>query len=228
MFRWLIPAMALCLAACSTYTSVPFEREAANVQALTLTDDMLPDAPTLTMRDTVGSALGIVGALADAGVASRRRAILAEAMRAADYDANTLFQDKVAEAIAAQGYDVAVLDVNRPDTDVLKHPPDAFGGDALLDVAVTDYGFMSPGLGRPWRPSFTVKLRLVDAAGTVLMDNRLEHNPAHATRGALRVPPVGTIWFETFDAMRDDPDRALAAMDEAMALVAATIAETLG
>ena len=68
------------------------------------------------------------------------------------------------------------------------------GADAYLDIVITQYGYLSPGAGQPFRPHASAVVKLISAADKL-------HNARSIRRDLAR---VGDRVFERFTASRED------------------------
>ncbi|WP_242913789.1 hypothetical protein [Brevundimonas pishanensis] len=231
MLRQLAAIAALItLSACATpYVATPYERTQHNIRQVSLIDDSLPEDAIAFEVASVGSNFGLIGALVDAGIQASRRNAVNEALDSVSFDAETMLEQRLSSSLANLGYSVAPLTENtRTKYDFLKEYPDSATADALLDVAVQHYGYLSSGAGQPFRPSVAAKVRLVKASDkSTIMENIIYYNVLHAPDGTITLPPNPEYEFQNRDALLEDPQRLADGISDALNQVVATTVRLL-
>lgn len=229
----LISSVALLASACaSTYEPIPFDRTAAGVKSIAVMDDALPEKPTVYMAATVGSNLGLLGALVDGSVQSSRQKKMLEIFDGQGVDAENVLEQRLMANLKEKGYDVSMMDTGERDNRKLLKDYDGMGNgtDALLDVVSGGYGYVSAGLKKPWRPSAHFKVRMIDPqTGDILMENYIAYNPLgftgqEAKVGAITITPDPVYAFTKMEDMEADPEKTTAGIVAALESVADTMA----
>jgi hypothetical protein len=223
---------ALCLSACaSPYVGKPYDRASAGVKSIALVDDSAPDKASAYEVASVGSNFGLIGALVDAGIQTSRRDAVNEALAGAGFDAEARLKELVVSRLTADGYTVRPL-ANGPRNakrEFLVTYPGAAGEDAYLDLTVINFGYLSAGAGKPFRPTVFANVRLVSARDTkkVLMENRIIYNAMLPQQGVITLTADPQYAFNNRAALLEDPKRLAAGIDEALSQVAGTVAQLL-
>ena len=229
--RVLVAAMAMTVAACaSPYVATPYDRSTASVQSISLIDDSVPDKAVAYEVASVGGNFGLIGALVDAGIQAERQGAVNEALAGLGFDAEAALEARLIAALGEQGYTAATLDgVERAKRDFLETYPDAQAGvDGYLDIAITQYGYMSSGAGQPFRPTVWAKVKLVKVSdGSVLMENIILYNPLNGADGVVTLPPNPDYAFKNRSELLENPDRLAAGIEDALNQVADTAARLL-
>ena len=233
MFRKIIGIVAiLSLGACaSPYVAKPYDRAGANVQSIAVVDDSLPERAIAFEVASTGSSFGLIGALVDAGIQSSRQDAVNEALNGVSFNAEQVMETRIASALSREGYTVAVMDNGvRPKRDVLATYPTAPAeADAYLDIVVTQYGYLSPGAGQPFRPHAAAVVKLVSVADgtTVLAENIVTYNPIGTPQGIVTITPNGDYIFRNRGELLADPQRLADGLTDALNQVADTAAQLL-
>jgi hypothetical protein len=229
--RVLVAAMAMTLAACaSPYVATPYDRASSSVQSIALIDDSVPEKAIAYEVASVGGNFGLIGALIDAGIQAERQGAVNEALTGLGFDAESKLEARVIAALAEQGYTAATLAAaDRTKRDFLEVYPGAPADvDGYLDLAVTQYGYMSSGAGQPFRPTVWAKVKLVKVSdGSILMENIILYNPLNAVEGVVTLPPNPDYAFKNRSELLEDPDRLAAGIEDALNQVADTAARLL-
>ncbi|MEM8988085.1 MAG: hypothetical protein AAGC95_15315 [Pseudomonadota bacterium] len=215
---------------CETYTPIPFDRQAAGVENISMPGDILPDTAVVGQAASVGSSFGLIGALVDAGIQSNRQGRVKELFETHRYNPEASFTDKITSAVEERGFTLSVLNTERQKRDFLEtYPASPAPVDAYLDIVALNYGFASAGVGVTWRPYITTKVKLVSAQDqSVLMDNQIIYNPIGATaKGIITISADPQYGFRDVNAMEADPERAMKGLDDAFEKVAETVATLL-
>lgn len=236
MYKNLLLSGAVCLglgACASTYEPIPYDRPTADVQSLAVMDDALPEKPTVYMAATVGSNFGLIGALIDSGVASSRKKKMLAIFDSQDVDVENVLEEALVANLTESGYEVSMMDDTvRENRKLMKSYDDmSTDADAYLDVVSGGYGYVSAGIGSPWRPSAHFKIRMVDSdTQDILMENYIAYNPLNyagqqAAGGAITLTPNPEYAFEKMEDMEAAPDLTTEGIVDALQQVADTMAK---
>ena len=218
------------LSACVTpYTPTPYDRDLASVETIAVIDDMLPVRPTVTQAASAGASFGLVGALIDAGVDANREGRFKEMLAEQEFEPTSFFKTALTERIVENGYAVELIAHEREKPGVLEsYEGLVSNADAYLDIAATSYGYLSSGAGQPWRPSFVCEVQLVSRSdGAILMKNAIVYNPISAREGVIQLTPDPAYNFRNIKEIEENPEKAVAGLEDAMLKVADTIATLL-
>ncbi|MEM0929783.1 MAG: hypothetical protein AAGI89_10890 [Pseudomonadota bacterium] len=188
--------------------ATPYERDRAGVDDVGLLDDSMPDQPRVGQAASAGSSFGLIGALVDAGVQANRQSRINKLVEENPVDAEAMLEKAITEKLGALGYNVSLIELPEEEREK-RELLESYDGlttsepvEAYLDLVTTAFGYLSSGVGKPWRPTVNVDVRLVSVDdGEVLMENKLSYNPLAAKRGwsiLLRTLPTtsvtSTIW----------------------------------
>lgn len=233
MFRKILGAVAvLSVGACaSPYVATPYDREAHGIEVIALVDDSVPPEPIAYEVASAGANFGLIGALVDAGIQASRQDAVKDALEAHGFDAEAVLEARMARALEAQGYDVAVLpgsDRQRRDF-LVTYPGAPEGTQAYLDLVVTQYGYLSAGAFQPFRPHVgaTARLVSVEDPSVVLMENVIILNGMNVPEGVITLSANPEYVFQNREAMLADPARLAAGIEDALNQVADTAAQLL-
>ncbi|MDB5459295.1 MAG: hypothetical protein JWO72_1036 [Caulobacteraceae bacterium] len=223
---------ALSLSACATpYVGKPYDHASNGVHSIGLASDAVPKKPIAYEAASVGSNFGLIGALVDAGIQANRADEVNKALVGDGFNAESKLQGRIITALGSQGYTVKPLDTgDRAKREfVTAYPSTPEPVDAYLDVVVIDYGYLSAGAFKPFRPTLTAKVRLVSAKDTskTLMENTIAYNDIAPTRGVITLTPNPTYAFKNRTDMLSDPKRLEAGLEDALYQVADTVAQLL-
>lgn len=227
MKKTFVALSALLLSACGAapYVGVPYAAPAEPLTSVGIVDDSLADQADAREAASVLGNFGLIGALISEVDQANRKNKVNDALATIDYTAEDNFEGFLVAALAEQGVTAAVVDgPDREKREFLKEYPAAPAGvQALLDVAVTYYGYTNAG-GTTWRPTVAADVRLVDALdNSTLLENRLLYNGVGAQEGVITISPNPEYAFDNRDQMAEDPERLAAGIDEALREIAATI-----
>jgi hypothetical protein len=191
----------------------------------------MPPKPIAYEVASVGSNFGLVGALVDASIQTSRADAVNTALIGAGFNAESDLQARIISALGSQGYKVKPLDssirTKREFDTAYPSPPEPV--DAYLDVVVIDYGYLSAGAFKPFRPTLMAKVRLVSAKDTskILMENTIAYNNMTPTNGIITLTPNPTYAFKNRADLLADPRRLEAGLDDALGQLADTVAQLL-
>lgn len=224
----LLTALMTLLVACAGKPGIPYDRQASSyVKRIGIAGPVFPEGASVQLAASAGASFGLIGALVDAGIQDGRENRFDKVVKAQNFDARNTFVEGLTAALAAQGYEVAFITPKRESktdfaktyTNVAAKPVDAY-----LDVVVYDYGYMSPGYSAPYRPSVRTKVRLVSARdNSVLMEDRVDFNPAYRTEKAVVVAPDPAVSFQSSDDLTGNGPQAVKALGDALTKTAVTI-----
>ncbi|MBC6983154.1 hypothetical protein [Caulobacter sp. 17J80-11] len=228
MHKVLVAAgLAVSLSACaSTYVGKPYDRAAANVQSIGIADDALPEKATASEVASVGSNFGLVGALANAAIQQSREKAINDALAGAGFDAEARLEQRVITSLDAQGYRAKVEQnaVRQKRVYLASYNSAGDKPDAYLDIVVTNYGYLSAGVGQPWRPTVAATVRLVSASDSskVLMENQIVYNGMYPQKGVITLSANPEYAFLDREDMLADPARLAGGIEDALNKVADT------
>lgn len=225
-------AAALTLAGCANYHEVPFDRQAAAIKSIGLLTPQFPSEPRIQLASSVGQSFGLIGAIVDSGMESKRDSGFQTLLLQQSFSAQATLTDALTSALRAEGYDVASVPVSRAEPGYLKAYPTNAGPrvDAYLDIVVDNYGYLAAGISdaTPYRPHFWVSARLVRASdAAVLMRATLVYNYVGPSENYITLAPDPAYVFVNFDALMADPPQSTKGLREAIGQSAATLASLL-
>jgi hypothetical protein len=218
-------ALGLVLSGCATLPEIPYDRQTAGeIKTIGVLTPRFPDDAHVVLATTVGQSFGLIGALVDAGMQAERDNAFEAMLKPAHFSAHDEFMARLTHGLEAEGYTLSTVDVPRPKTDFLKPYPTGHAVDAYLDVVVLGYGYIAAGIGdaTPYRPYFSLKVRLVRASDSaVLMQDVVVYNPYNIQGGAqgahaVTVSPDPQYVFVDFKTFKANPDRAIKGMQDAV------------
>jgi len=225
--------LCLCLGACATeYVGTPFDHASNNgVKSIGLAGGALPEKAMAYEVASVGSNFGLVGALVDAGIQADRANAVNAALTSDGFNGERELQSRIIAALAAQGYTVKAVDTGaRAKREFLAAYPTAGAPvDAYLDVVVQQYGYLSAGAFKPFRPTLVAKVRLVSAQdpSKTLMENTITYNAMYPTKGAITLSPNPDFAFKNRTELLADPKRLEGGLDDALDQTVKTVAQLL-
>ena len=233
-FRWGAMAVLLWLTACAT-PPIPYDRQAGGgVQTIGLLTPHMPETATVFVWGSPGRMFGLVGALAEAAAQSAREGRVKTALEGQQFQARPVFEAALAEALAAQGYLVVPVAMERPKKDYLdRHDGLPGGPEAWLDCYFVEWGYIAVGSGdeTPYRPYLNTTCRLARARdGAVLMRDRVIYNwfiNRDPPVAVVTIPPDPQYSFTTSDDLVGDPARAVAGITAALRAAARAVGTVL-
>jgi hypothetical protein len=202
-------ALAASLGACaSAYVGTPYERASTTIHRIAIADDSVPPKLTAWEVASAGSNFGLIGALVDSGIQTDREHDLTEALASAGFDAETTFENRLMETLTSEGYEARVQ--AGPDRErrvyLASYSGAPEGTDAYLDIVITNYGYLSAGIGQPWRPTASAMVRLVRASdNTTLMENQIVYNAMYVRAGVITISANPAYAFQNREAMVSNP-----------------------
>ena len=218
-------SVAIWASACVTVPEVAYDRSTAAVQTIVLVEPGFPvktQAPDAgNTAASAGSALGLVGALVGAAIEasamSNRENTLEKIVTEKQFDARESFKQELSAALKAEGYRVIYLSSTEPDR--TQHLPElpsvADDADAILDVVVTSYGYLTT--GKEWRPHLHSKIILTRVGdNSVLMQNLVNYNDLLVQGTQISISPSPEYAFSDIENMEADADTVVAGLQEAV------------
>ena len=222
----LAAGLAASVAACaSPYVGKPYDRATAQVTTIEVVDDAAPPNATAWEVASAGSNFGLIGAIADAGITASREKAINDALGGVGFDAEAKLEQRISRKLGGEGYTVSVgSGGERKKRVFLKTYASTTGKpDAYLDIVVTNYGYLSAGMGQPWRPTASATVRLVRASdNVVLMENQIVYNAMYVQQGVITLTPNPEFAFKNREDMVSDPARLAAGIEDALDQVADT------
>ncbi len=217
-----VGALAAMLCACATQPEIPFDKtQASHLKTIGIVTPSMPDKPTVWLASDVGQSFGLIGALVDAGIQAHRDAVLWNAIDGVRNPPRTAFVNALEASLRRQGFDVKMIEAQRPDGHYLKTYPRTHDPiDAYLDVTFIGggYGYVAAAMGKatPYRPFVYLHCRLVRASdGATLMQDAVFDNAIGAPKDTVTISANPTYQFTDFAAMRSHPQDARNGMDDA-------------
>lgn len=216
-------AALVALSGCAGQTEIPYDKTSeTGIKTIgVLTADM-PAEPSIRLASDIGQSFGLIGALVDAGLESKRNSTVASMMSRAGFVPRDAFQAALVASLQSHGFTAQVIPVTRADAGYLKQYPAAGDSkvDAYLDVSFIGigYGYIAAGIGSetPYRPFVYLHCKLVRASDSaVLMQDGVLYDPVTnnavvAREKDVTLSPDPTYTFTNFDAMTADPKRVVA------------------
>jgi len=217
--RMFVLGAAATLASCAT-KPIALDRQAlASIHSVALPTPGFPNQPGVAVLNGVATRLpgvfGLIGAVATATTMSHRQDALVAIFAEKGFNGEAYFNEGLKQRLAARRLTPSPMPADPRRDDFLAAYPSFANDGALLDVVVTGYGLMAydDSDASPYRPAVGLKIRLVAADKSVLMQDTL-------TNLGIQVDPQSpndapTAAFTTFGDVRNNPDGAVAAMKQA-------------
>lgn len=216
-------AMALALSACAQIPQIPYDRMlAGNIKSVAIPTPGMPKDAAVVLATSAGQSFGLVGAIVDASLQAARDSRFHTMLVERKFSPQEAFLTQLKDRLQTNGYAVSSLAVSRPPAAFIAKYPAEPGVDAFLDLVVTNYGYISAGIGgsTPYRPQFLVKVRLVRATDSaVLMQDTVVYNavlPVNSSEKAITISPSPEFEFGTFDMLQAQPDVAVKGLQDAV------------
>lgn len=225
-------ALVLLVAGCAI-KEVPYDREmAGGIERIGMVTPRFPGGPVILLASSPAQSFGLIGALVTVGVMEDRKARFQAVMQGQNFTADDALAQTFGAALEARGYKVSRVATRREKADFLTEYPTDRGDkvDAYLDLVVLNYGYMSAGIGsdQPWRPSYTIRVRLVRARdSSVLMQDTLVYNPLGTPKEVVTIAPDPAYRYDNFDTLEKDPEGAVKALRAAFEEGAKTLGTML-
>lgn len=221
-------ASALLLSACQTFPTTAYNKAESNVRSVSLAPMGIPEKPAVRILASVGANFGLIGAAIEESRAAAASKELQEIFAQSNYDYRKDLQDSLALAFSEISLPVNTAPGERPEKEQLKFlsacpaTPDA---DACLDVFLTYFGYMSAGATTDYIPTVHMTAKLVRLSDrTTLFQDQVQYN-ALAGSKAIVVQPSDEYRFKDRDAMKADPQRVTAGIQQAVRAVTSELAK---
>lgn len=226
MKKTFVALSALMVAACAKpYVGIPYTAPAEPLDTIGIVDDSLGEEAGAREAASALGNFGLIGALISEVDQNNRKNKVNDALRSVDYTAETNFEGFLVAQLAERGVSAAVIESGEREKRKFleEYPAAPEGVQALLDVAITYYGYTNAG-GTMWRPTVAADVRLVDAIdGSTLLENKVLYNGVGAQEGVITISPNPDYAYGNRDEMVADPERLAEGIDVALKEVAATI-----
>jgi hypothetical protein len=217
-------AVGLFLSACAGLQEVPYDRmSSGQIKTIGIVTPSAPKGASVILATSVGQSFGLVGALVDAGLQSNRETHFKSILDKEQFSAQEAFIGRLRQQLEMRGYGVADISAPRPSSKFLDKYPENPGVDAYLDIVVSNYGYISAGIGNstPYRPHFFLQVRLVQAkTSQVLMQDVVFYNPvgpfAAGNQKMVTIAPASSYNFVDFDRLEADPHLAVEGLRDAV------------
>lgn len=218
-----ITASFLMLAGCIS-DEIPFDKASAGIKTIALPTPSISNKPDIALASSIGQSFGLVGALVDVTLKSKRDDQFSAVLKAHDFDVVQVFDGALSDDLTKLGYTVIPVTVPRAGGEFLKTAPQANPpADAYLDIVISNWGYTAAGISAnaPYRPAITLKAKLVRSSDqAVLMQDTIMLNPLQPSKKIIDLSPDPRYSFTDFDALMASPDEAVAGERGAMAEVA--------
>lgn len=229
MGRWLC-WIVLVVCGCTTVAHQPYN-QAANTQLkrIGLVAVSNPAQYSVNVVFQPGASLGVIGVLLMAGDLGNKSKAFTQQQVDKYLRLGPELTAALAEELAAAGsFQVVAVDGGTAArTGFLKQYPPV-ECDAYLDVVIRRAGYWAQYSSSPLLPTMFVPVRLVDArAKTVLFSKEVFLTDGHVPDGATQVYPDANFAFESFAALKADPERAGEGLKQAARMVARQIVSDL-
>lgn len=204
-----VPALAGCVA-----KPIILDRQAAaNIKRIGLPTIGMPTSPTVTVINAVSNQLGVIGLIAGATVRSNRRDALSRILASRGFDARSLLSAALTTQLTARGMTLVPFPVDPNRSDFLASVPASPAYDAVLDLYVSEYGFvaLSDADADPYRATIQTPVRLVATPGRdILMKDSITISSSDTTATAPK-----KLTFSSFSDIENDPAAGVAALSAA-------------
>jgi hypothetical protein len=208
----------------------PATPAAAHNKVVALAPIGLPGKADVRVIASAGGELGMVGTLVDKTRFASKRAALAKTLSSAGFSLNAEVQGALVTALKGAGFDVRVLDGKREGHEArrwLKTLPPTDGVDFVLDVYITQLGYVAGSESDSYRPAVDLRARFVEPATlNEPYSGELIYNSAlNVTTGskATIIPVDPAYTFKSSSALATDPARTAEALRAALRAVAAEL-----
>ena len=211
--RNLLIAVLPALAGCAAKPIVLDRQSAARIKRIGLPTIGIPSSPTVSVINAVSNQLGLIGLIAGATVRSNRRDSLARLLATRSFDARALLSAALAAQLAARGMTLVPFAADPTRSDFLPAVPDSPAYDAVLDLYISQYGFIarSDADRDPYRATVSAPVRLVATPGhDILMKDIVDISTAEGT-----APNTPKLTFTSFSEVETDPAAGVAALSVA-------------
>lgn len=224
---------SLSLAACvSAPPEIPFERQ-ASLKTIGVIAPVVPKDVTVYLASSPGQSFGIVGALIDAGIQSKRESKFSAVLSSHNFSAEETFLGTLKSELTNRGYTVASVEGKREKPgEFFKTYPKASDTqvDAYLDVLVSNYGYFAAGVTSetPYRPHVALKVRLVRASDqSILMQDSIVYSAMGGGDGVITISPDPAYSYPDSDQLESDGDNSVKGLQIALAKSAESVSALL-
>lgn len=225
-----IVAAFVMLAGCASQPEIPYDHTArAQIKRIGIVTPAFPE-PSVVLVNSIGNGFGLIGAITDSGLQSRRDEALKTMMQEQRFSPPDYFVERLTKGLRAAGYTVAMIPVKRDGSDFIEKYPTNAPVDAYLDLVAVSYGYIANGTGSdtPYRPRFSLRARLVSARdASVLMQDSVLYNPLGTVSDTITIPADPALQFKDFDALAASPAVAVKGLRVATEQSAQTISKLL-
>ena len=212
-------AVVSLLAACQSMPTQGYNKSASNIHSVGIAPLGIPAQPVVQILAPVGANFGLIGGLIEAGRAADASKELQDIFGKTGYDYRKDVADSLSMSLAAASLPVSSIAGERPAKEQFKFLgtcPSAPGADACLDVFVTFFGYMAAGATTDYVPTVKLTARMVrNSDSKLLFQDQVEYNSLAGSK-AIVVQPSDKYRFKDRDAMKADPQRVTAGMQEAV------------
>lgn len=217
----LLAAVAVLVCSCATKPEIPYDRAAANVHSIAVVTPVFPNGASVVLASSVGQSFGLVGALVDAGIRENQESRLKAILNGQNFSARELFMKTLQDGLAADGYSVSAVNVQRPNSRFLEQYPATpeQQPDAYLDIVVNNYGYVSAGVmsDLPYRPQFYTTYRLVSARDkSVLAQDIVWYDAYNNPKNIVTISPAPEYVFDNVGMMEKRPADTVAGLRDAI------------
>jgi hypothetical protein len=211
------------ISGCAGLPEIPYDRmSAGQIRNVGILTPSMPKDASVILASSVGQSFGLVGAIVDAELQANRERHFKTIVTQQKFSIQDTFLDRLKEQLQTRGFMVSAVTVARPSAKFLEKYPTAGDVDAYLDLVVTNYGYVSAGIGSstPYRPLFLMQVRLVNAkTSSVLMQDSILYNPVGPAVGngqkAVTISPAPMYEFPDFDRLEATPQTAVEGLRDA-------------
>ncbi|MBM0107379.1 hypothetical protein JM946_21785 [Steroidobacter sp. S1-65] len=189
----------------------------------------IPEKPAVRILASVGANFGLIGAAIEESRAAAASKELQEIFAQSNYDYRKDLQDSLALSFSEISLPINAASGERPEKEQLKFltscpaaTPDA---DACLDVFLTYFGYMSAGATTDYVPTIHMTAKLVRLSDRATLFQDQVHYNALAGSKAIVVQPAEEYRFKDRDAMKADPQRVTAGIQQAVRAVTNELAK---
>ncbi|HEY5755857.1 MAG TPA: hypothetical protein VIU34_08535 [Steroidobacter sp.] len=207
------------LSACQSLPTTAYNKADSKVTSVGLAPMGIPKTPSVRILASVGANFGLIGAAIEESRAAAASKELQEIFAQSNYDYRKDIQDSLALAFSEISMPLGSAPGERPAKEQVKfmtNCPAVSGADACLDVFLTYVGYMSAGATTDYVPTVHMTAKLVRASDrTTLFQDQVHYNALAGTK-AIVVQPSDEFRFKDRDAMKADPQRVTAGMQQAV------------
>jgi len=221
-------ACVFVLSACQSLPTTAYNKAESNVKSISLAPMGVPKAPAVRILASVGANFGLIGAAIEEGRAAAASKELQEIFAQSNYDYRKDLQDSLALAFSEISLPLQSAPGERPAKEQAKFlttcpaTPDA---DACLDVFFTYFGYMSAGATTDYVPTVHMTAKLVRVSDRATLFQDQVHYNALAGTKAIVVQPSDEYRFKDRDAMKADPQRVTAGIQQAVRAATSELAK---